>query len=102
MHRAVSGAAGLLLASALALAGCAATDYKPATSTFAAATRDAGQAFDALRSAELAGQLLRTKKRILAGEGIVKFEADDCIADSARCRLVFMDRQGREEELTAT
>lgn len=82
------------------IGACTTADYDKPIGDFAATTRDAARALDQLDTQVTETYAAIVRRRALAGRVFVRRKSGDCLVTSGRCRLVVVDREGKEEALS--
>lgn len=82
------------------ITACSVADYQKPISDFAKATQNAETALVGLDEQVTEAYAALHRRRALAGERLVQRQGEDCLVESARCRLVVVDTDRSTEPLS--
>jgi hypothetical protein len=87
---------GLLCVPMLA---CSVASYRKPVDDFAQATRDTAESFAALDKQVIDAEADLIRRGVMTNELLVRQRTGDCLTESARCQLVVVDRDNKEQPL---
>lgn len=81
------------------LMACSVANFRKPIEDFAQATRDTQDVLGGLDKEVTDGYADLIRRRVVAGQLLTRIQKDDCGVESARCRVVVVDKKGNEQLL---